>query len=68
MFSAGPPSLESKDTDRVTVCLAVSELHICVQLIPSTGVDQKVFGSIRTVSDDITQKLQTYISLHKYGL
>ena len=68
MSSAEPPSLELKDTDRATVCLAVSDLRICVQVIPSSEVDQKVFGSIRTVSDNITQNLQTYISLHKYGL
>jgi hypothetical protein len=40
----------------------------CVQVTPSIGVDRKVFGSIRTVSDDITQKLRTSIGLHEYGL
>jgi hypothetical protein len=68
MSSAEPSCLELKDTDRATVCIAVSYLRICVQVIPNIGVDQKVFGSIRTASDDITQKLQTYISLHKFGL
>jgi len=68
MSSEEPPFLELKDTDHATVCLAVSDIRICVQVIPSIRVDQKVFGSIRTVSNDITQKLRPYISLHEYGL
>lgn len=67
MSSVEPPSLELKDTDRATVCFAVSDLRIWVQVIPRIGADQKVFGSITTVSDDITQKLRTYISLHECG-
>ena len=68
MSSEEPPSLEFQDTDRATVCLAICDLRVCVPVIPSIGGDQKVFGSIRNVSDDITQKLCTYISLHEYGL
>ena len=68
MSSEEPPFLDLQDTDRATVCLAVSNPRICVQVIPSTGADQKVFGSIRTVHDDITQKLRSYIGLHEYEL
>jgi hypothetical protein len=68
MSSEEPPSLELKDTDRAAVSLVVCDLRVCVPVIPGTGGDQKVLDSIRKVSDDITQKLRTYISLYEYRL